>query len=397
MAEKWDVIVAGGGTAGLVAARAASSEGGKVLLLEMQAQIGGHAQSASLVPNGLPTSIRKGAAVVSLEEMRLHAPHENLTVRYDNGKIIDPRQLDRLLAAEAAENGADIWLNAPVKGLLMEKGSVRGVHIEAGGWSENIEGEVVVDATGARGDLSSMFLGEVLKSGWKREFLAFSNEYLMANAKDEKIADIFFDSYSAPGGHAWIYPIERGFAVSGIHGLRIHPDSALDEFLGRREIKKLARAVPIASSRGQLPLEGPLVQTCADGIVAVGGAAGQIYPLSGQGLRYSLRCGEIAGKVAVDAVTDGDVSKERLSEYERVWRSELGQEFEVGRLIHSSLSVSQDRKMDAIMLALKGKPKLQRAFVDVFNGFDLNDSLKTLLKDGEIARVIGRETVEKLK
>ncbi|MFH1821982.1 MAG: FAD-dependent oxidoreductase [Methanobacteriota archaeon] len=270
MAEKWDVVVAGGGLAGLAAARAASSEGGKVLLLEMQAQIGGHAQSASLVSDDLITSLRKGAAVVGLDGIRLHSPHNDLVVEYDKVAVIDRRYLERLLAAEVAENGADIWLNAPVKSLLMDEGSVRGVHIEAGGWSENIEGEVVVDATGARGDLSSVFLSEVLKGGWKRELLAFSNEYLMANAKGEKIADIFFDSYSAPGGHAWIYPLAKGFAVSGIHGLRIHPDAALDEFLGKRIIQKFAHSVPIASSRGQLPLEGPLFQTFSDGIIAVG-------------------------------------------------------------------------------------------------------------------------------
>ena len=396
MGEKWDVVVAGGGTAGLAAARTASSEGGKVLLLEMQAQIGGHAQSASLVSDDFVNSLRKGLDVVCLERTRLHAPHEDMTVRYDKGRIIDRRQLDRLLAAEAAENGADIWLNAPVKGLLIKEGVVKGVHTEAGGWSENIEGEVVVDATGARGDLSSIFLSEVLKSRWKRELLAFSNEYLMANAKDEKSADIFFDSYSAPGGHAWVYPLARDFAVSGIHGLRIHPDAALDEFLGRKDIQRLARALPVAASRGQLPLEGPLVQTCADGIVAVGGAAGQIYPLSGQGLRYSIRCGEVAGKAAVDAVTDGDVSKERLSEYERIWRSEFGHDFEVGRLIRSSLSVSQDRKMDAIVLAMRGKSSLQRAFLDVFNGFDLKRSLKALLKAEEIVGILGREMVGKL-
>jgi len=397
MVEKWDVVVVGGGPAGLAAANAASSEGGKVLLLEMQAQIGGHAPSVSLVSNDLMTPILKEATVTGLKSVRLHTPHEDLTVRYSGGTIIDLNKLDRLLASEATKNGADIWLNAPVKGLLIKEGVVRGTHAEAGGWFENIECEVVVDATGARGNLSGLFLREVLRSEWKKELLAFSNEYLLTNSKDEKSVEIFFDSYHAPGGYAWIYPLTNGFAASGIHGLRIHPDAALDEFLGKHNIQRLVRAVPIAASRGQIPLEGPLAKTCADGIVAVGGAAGQIYPLSGQCLRYSLRCGEIAGKVAVDAVTDGDVSAERLSEYERVWRSEFGRDFEAGRLIHTSLSISQDRKMSAILGALKAKTKLRRAFVNLFNGFELKKSLKVLLNDEDIVRILGIETVTKLK
>lgn len=396
MGEKWDVIVAGAGTAGLAAARVAAAEGGKVLLLEMQAQIGGHAHSVDLVPHNF-SPLGKELAVIDLDEVWLHSLHGDLGVKYDKGDVIDRSHFDRLLAIKVAESGADIWLNAPVKGLLIEGGAVCGVHIEAGGWSENIKGEVVIDATGSRGGFSSLFLREVLKERWKSELLAFSNEYLMANASGDRSADIFFDSYSAPGGHAWVYPLAKGFAVSGVQGLRIHPDAALDEFLGRRAITRLSRSLPIASSRGQLPLEGPLFQTCAEGIVAVGGAAGQIYPPSGQGLRYAYRCGEIAGRVAVDAVTDGDVSKERLFEYEKSWRQEFEWEFEIGRQIHSSLSVSQDRKMDAIISALNEKPRLQRAFFDVFNGFELNSSVKILLNSEEIAKILGRETVGKLE
>lgn len=395
MVENYDVIVAGGGPAGLAAATTAASEGGKVLLLEMQAQIGGQTRSASWVPKDLLSPKLRRAVVTALREIKLRSPHCELIVRGDFGSMVDRREFDKLLAAEAAAKGAEIWLNTPAMEPLMKNGVLRGINIRAGSWSEHIEGEVVVDATGAGGEWSSMFLREVLKGHWKRELMAFSNEYLMANVKDEKSAELIFTSYFAPGGHAWIYPMGKGFAMAGINGIRIHPDLALDEFIGKYAPPRLAGAVPVAAFRSQLPLEGPLSQTCADGIIAVGGAAGQIYPLSGQGLRYALRCGEIAGKVAVDAVTDGDVSKDRLSEYDRSWRAEFGQDFRIGKLLQSSLRVSQDRKIDAIIHALKGKPKLQRAFIGVFSGFDPNGALGVLLRDEEIARVFGRETVEK--
>jgi len=395
MVERYGVVVAGGGPAGLAAAKAAAAEGGKGLVFELQAQIGGQTQSATWVPTDVITPPLKESIVANTNEVRLHSPHKELSVSGDFGTIIDRRLFDKLLAAEAIASDAELWVSCPVKELLVSEDAVRGAYVEAGGWAERIESELVIDATGARGEWSGLLLRKVLKRDWKRELLALSNEYLMANVTNDQSVDLFFTSYFAPLGHAWVYPFGKRFAMAGVQGVRIHPDAALDEFIGRRGVPRLKQAVPVAAFRGQLPLEGPLSQTCANGIIAAGGAAGQIYALSGQGLRYALRCGEIAGKVAIDAITEGDVSAGALADYERQWRAEFDAELRAGQLLHSSLSVSQDQRMDALLSALEGKPKLQQAFIDVFTGFRLEGSLEVLLKDEEISRIFGRETVKK--
>lgn len=395
MSEEYDVIVAGGGPAGLSVARTASREGAEVLLLELQAQIG-QIQTLSWISSGILEEKFTESVIEEIKRVRLHSVHRELEIEGEFGEIVDRKVLDKLLSLEAVEAGADIWVGSPVKGLLDTPRGIRGVRSEAGDWSEEIESKAVVDATGARAGWASLFLREVLDSSWGGGTVVRTNEYLMANVLGESEVDLYFNSMLAPMGHAWIYPSEEGLAVAGIQGVRIHPDSALDEFIGREEPSRLEEGVPIGAYRGRFPVGGPLDNTVGDGVMAVGTSAGQVYPLSGHGLKYALEAGRIAGRVVVEGMREGDTSRGKLADYDRLWRDRFEKEIKVGKMLQSALETSPDQKMDALLDILREDECLQRNFVNLFLGKDVENSLESFFKEEECKRIFGKEKVDRI-
>lgn len=395
MANDYDIVVAGGGPAGLSAARTASENGVEVLLLELQAQIG-QTHTSAWVPSGFLKEDFSEAEKCSVKKAGLHSANRDLEIEGEFGSIIDREAFDKLLAYEAAKSGVEIWVGSPVTDLLTERGRVKGVRSEAGEWSEEIESEAVIDATGAKTELSGLFLRKVLNSDWDEEKINRTNEYLMANPSGGKKVDLYFSSILAPMGHGWIHPFDRKFSMVGVRGVRIHPDSALDEFIGRKGPSRLEKSVPIGAYRGRLPVEEPPKSTAEDGILAVGTAAGQIYPFSAHGMEISLEAGKIAGEVVSEGIKEGYMGKRKLADYDRLWRSRFEKKIHAGGLLQNAWETYSDRKMDALLEVLEGDSELQKSFVNIFRGEELEKSLDTLFKEDKCKEIFGKERVNNI-
>jgi len=98
----------------------------------------------------------------------------------------------------------------------------------------------------------------------------------------------------------------------------------LDEVAARGIVR--GRSNPDNFKAYRLPLGGPLARTVADGVLVCGDAGGFVNAYTGEGIYYAMVTGRHAGEVAADALARGDTGAAALSEYERRWRAEIGDE-----------------------------------------------------------------------
>ena len=129
----YDVIVAGGGPAGIGAGYAAAARGAKTLVLEKSGRLGGMGVSALVSPFSFCTvsPIAKDIA------KRIGFEH---SVDFH---LADVRAYDLL-----KEAGADVLLHADVLGPVMEGSRVTGVRVQCAEGERTFKAKVVIDATG---------------------------------------------------------------------------------------------------------------------------------------------------------------------------------------------------------------------------------------------------------
>jgi FAD dependent oxidoreductase len=145
-----DVLVCGGGSAGVAAAVSAARSGASVLLLERYGYLGGLATGGLVITvppldNGINREIRH-----ELELADVYREGENLgdDPSVDGLIAVDPELLKHQFTTMLLEAGADLLLHTYVVGAVAEDGAVKGVIVENKAGRSAILARVVVDVTG---------------------------------------------------------------------------------------------------------------------------------------------------------------------------------------------------------------------------------------------------------
>jgi geranylgeranyl reductase family protein len=112
-----------------------------------------------------------------------------------------------------------------------------------------------------------------------------------------------------------------------------------------KERKLIPPTITIGTIQGGvLPLK-PLDKTFADRVVLCGDAAGQMNPLTGDGIHYAMSSGKYAADVCAMALEAGITNASFLSKYQALWKNDFGGEIRLcGRVLKMVLKGDRDEK-----------------------------------------------------
>jgi len=340
----FDVVVCGGGPAGLTGGWEAGRRGCRVLILEEHPSI------------GLP---ERCAGLLSLSGLeRLSLPLEprftQNTVRgavffspggrsftVDAGKpvaaVVSRRSFDQHLARRACRY-ADLRLKERVTGVFNEnKGVV--IRLDHG---EIIHSRFALDAEG-RGARIARSLGlKTNPSGWLPAVQALVTNH----NRDRDFVYLFFPPY-VHGFFAYLVPIDE---ESGKLGLATHgaPLTAMKKFL----TSEFPAAKIVGITGGSVYTSRPAPRATMSRTLVMGDAAGHVKATTGGGVIFGCIGASRAGVSVAKACSDSSVEKSVCQEYDRWLRQNVTRELSATALLRSVLDRLPPSIMDAVFTSI---------------------------------------------
>lgn len=358
----FDVLVVGGGPAGLSAAAASAKGGLRVAVIEKDSGIAdkirtsGATWLSEVKKLGLPRNLYN-----PIRRYGIYSPSREylLETRKAEACVLNVRKLYQYLAQKAAALGAEIFLQTKVNqaSLKKDKGAVRiSAHSPRGRLL--FCGKLVIDASG-HSSVVGRSLG--LVGRWERIGVGVEYEAYVEKTDIDTWALMVGPTYS-PAGYAWIFPVGENRLRIGVGIGRPESDmSPLKQLTHLMEkkpgpLKKLGRICPIEVHHGIVPTQGPRDITVGDRVLLVGDSAGHINPLFFEGIRFAIKFGKLAGETARHAINRADALKTQLEEYEKNWKREVWNDFQVGLSVQSKWLRLSDEQWDREISILDSLP-----------------------------------------
>ncbi|MFW9780338.1 MAG: NAD(P)/FAD-dependent oxidoreductase [Candidatus Heimdallarchaeota archaeon] len=345
-----EVLVVGGGPAGVIAATTAAKAGRQVTLVDSKPheEIGNKVCGDALdiepikflreklgieFPHGNEVSDIVKTLLIQARDLGFPIKGEKL------GYVVNRHNYGQRLLLAAEKAGVEVKDRIWVKSPLVDNASVMGVKFKD--LKDNSIGEikskVTIDCSGYKCTVRKNLPHDkfpLLEPGMRNEDVMVSYREIV-DLRDglenhdyaNTIALIYKDDIPVPG-YFWVFS-EGDYRLNlGICYYREMKTSESTRNLYQRILERdyyTSDQFTINHAQGyQIPVRYPLLNAVADGFLTAGDAAHHVDPFTAEGHGPALIAGYYAGMTAADAIETGDTSQEKLWSYNKAVMDHFG-------------------------------------------------------------------------
>ena len=347
---KYDIVIVGGGPAGLSAAYSASRKNAKTLVLEKDDSIAQNIRTSgvSWIDDMKRLAIPE-KCYNAIKNFRIISPSKDIVLRGKTPKscVLDVRSTYQYLATLAAREGAEISVRSEVQSVKSNSNRISGVVANTTRGKIEIDSNLVIDASGFN---SIVARRSGLARNWTRYGIGAEYECYCDDIDPETWILMVGHKYS-DAGYAWIFPISKQRVRIGTGVGR--PESITDPIKKLNSIMEskikpldeLRNIQPIEFHYGFIPNEGSRKSTIFDGLMLVGDSAGQANPLVLEGIRFAIEFGRVAGDVGANSLSKG-CTRESLEQYEKFWKERVSSKIKSSLKVQSRWLQMNDESWD---------------------------------------------------
>jgi digeranylgeranylglycerophospholipid reductase len=356
MDEKYDIIVAGAGMAGSLAAIVAAKKGLNVVLLDRNKEqeagkktnwgwvCGDAVADAHLkfIKERTNISFDYPELDVKVDGVLVLSPDMQYKIPFEGeGYVLNRPAFEYKLMDHARKSGAHYITEFEVEGPIIENNQIVGIFgKDKAKQHKELHAKIVIDALGVATNLrrklpDNLFVDKVIDVGdmesTGRFIYDFEVDHEDLNYYDPKNALIHLNQTWAPGGYGWVFP-KKGNRVNIGLGVQKESLEIRNKKLGKKDtlhslIDEYVRINPViknptlhnADNNGKgywsVAVRRQLDCLVFNGYIGAGDSMAMPNPISAGGIGPALVSGILAGENAARAIQQNDIRLENLWQY----------------------------------------------------------------------------------
>jgi geranylgeranyl reductase family protein len=357
----YDVAVIGGGPAGASSAYYASNQGLETILFEKKSYPREKPCGGALSPRCIPLLGNRACNAINceIEELRLFGPSfKSFACGSPPGYFVRREEFDQAMALDARDAGAELMTNCPVNAVQpLTPGGYR-VTASPDGGDITVTARYIILAAGLQdNNLIKRFNQAGICPKDENDYLAMcmnSETPIDNNQMDNcqlpgKTLGIFLGA--VPNGYGWCF-VKDGYINIGIGAtaLLLRNTGTRTAYNAFVENLKKNNLIPVDLEPAKerpfpLPFKRTANRTVFGNVLLVGDPAGFVSPVTGEGIYYAIK----GGQLAAEAIQRNRDNGFPLTSYQENWKKAFGDDLDKAGYFLQRTIYKTKRRMEQIV------------------------------------------------